>query len=82
MKALGAAADCGNGTLFKDYDTGGLWQGLEWAVENHRFFRKNPAEWERQAKRIMKEAREKWGLDRMINGYLSAYERILGRPVS
>jgi glycogen synthase len=82
MKALGAAADCGNGTLFKDYDTGGLWQGLQWAVENHRFFRKNPAEWERQAKRIMKEAREKWGLDRMINGYLGAYERILGRPVS
>ncbi len=47
-------------------------------VQNHRFFRKNPGEWEKQAKRIMKEARFKWDLSSMIEGYLAAYQRLLG----
>jgi len=82
MKKLGAAEDKGNGVLFKDYDTGGLWQGLHWAVENHRFFRANQQEWENQAKRIMKEARADWGLNKMVNGYMAAYQRILGYPLT
>jgi glycogen synthase len=81
LKALGAPEDIGNGVLFKNYDSGGLWYGLEMAVANHRFFRKEPGEWERQAKRIMKEARNNWGLDKMITGYLAAYQRILGYPL-
>ncbi|MFH1369694.1 MAG: AP2 domain-containing protein [Planctomycetota bacterium] len=81
LKKLGAPEDIGNGVLFRDYDSSGLWQGLHSAVENHRFFRSRPDEWERQAKRIMKEARDKWGLDNMIAGYLAAYQRILGYPL-
>jgi glycogen synthase len=81
LKTLGAPEDTGNGVLFRDYDSSGLWQGLHTAVENHRFFRSRPDEWERQAKRIMKEAREKWSLDNMIAGYLAAYQRILGYPI-
>ncbi len=81
LKELGAPADTGNGVLFKDYSSDGLWWGLETTVQNHRYFRKNPNEWEKQAKRIMKETKTKWGLNSMIAGYLSAYERILGYPL-
>lgn len=81
LKKLGAAEDVGNGVLFRDYDAGGLWQGLHEIVQIHRFFRKDPQEWEKQAKRIMKEARKNWGLKKMVTDYLSAYERILGHPL-
>lgn len=81
LKNLGAPEDIGNGVLFRDYDSGGLWQGLEITVQNHRYFRKEPNEWERQAKRIMKETRNKWGLSNMVAGYLSAYQKILGYPL-
>ncbi|OHB53502.1 MAG: hypothetical protein A2Y12_17985 [Planctomycetes bacterium GWF2_42_9] len=78
LKGLGAQKDSGNGVLFENYDSGGLWWGLHTAVENHRYFRKKPKDWEKQAKRIMKEARDKWGLNRMVDAYLSAYEKMLG----
>lgn len=76
LKAWGAPQDYGNGVLFDTYDAGGLWWGLEHTVRNHRFFRNNPTQWERQARRIMKEAREKWSLDKMIAGYITLYEKL------
>ncbi len=81
LKARGEPADMGNGVLFINYDAGGLWYGLHTTVENHRYFRKNPQQWEKQAKRIMTEARDNWGLDKMVTGYLAAYQRILGYPL-
>ncbi|MBN2019742.1 MAG: glycogen/starch synthase [Sedimentisphaerales bacterium] len=81
LKKSGAAEDTGNGVLFINYDAGGLWYGLDTAVKNHRYFRKNPAEWDKQAKRIMKEARQNWGFDNMIAEYLSAYQKVLGYPL-
>jgi glycogen synthase len=78
LKAWGAQKDTGNGVLFKDYNSGGLWWALEKTVQNHRFFRNNTAEWEKQAKRIMRITRIKWGLGKMVRGYLSAYHKILG----
>jgi len=81
LKKLGAPKDIGNGVLFRNYNPGGLWWGLETTVQNHRYFRKNPKEWERQAKRIMKETRNKWDLSNMVAGYLSAYQKILGYPL-
>jgi glycogen synthase len=81
LKKLGAPEDIGNGVLFINYDSGGLWWGLETTIRNHRYFRENPKEWERQAKRIMKEARSKWDLSNMIDGYLAAYQRLLGHSL-
>ncbi|HBG77524.1 MAG TPA: hypothetical protein DDW84_01565 [Phycisphaerales bacterium] len=78
LKKLGAPADTGNGVIFKDYSGDGLWWGLNTALQNHRYFRNDPQEWERQAKRIMKETKNKWGLNSMITGYLSVYEKMLG----
>ncbi|MFZ4441345.1 MAG: hypothetical protein ACOYOS_23270, partial [Syntrophales bacterium] len=71
----GASADRGNGFLFRDYDTGGLWYGLSRSVAFHR----RPAEIrEAQLRRIMRETREKHSLERMIDGYMAIYEKING----
>ena len=78
LKKLGAPEDIGNGVLFRDYDSRGLWWALEAAVQNHRYFRNNPEEWDKQAKRIMSETRNKWDLSNMVAGYLLAYQKILG----
>lgn len=71
----GASEDSGNGFLFKDYDTGGLWHGLSRAVQFHR---RSPEIRERQIKRIMKEVRQKHNPERMIDGYIRVYEELNG----
>jgi glycogen synthase len=75
LKVDGVPEDCGNGFLFRDYDSGGLWYGLSKSVDFHR----KPKEIrEQQIKRIMKEAREKYNLDTMVDQYLQLYERLNG----
>ena len=82
IRAWGAPQDRGNGVLFKNYDSDGLWWGLKQAVENQRYFREHPGDWERQIKRIMKEARKNWSLENMVAGYITAYEDINeGKPL-
>lgn len=71
----GFSCDRGNGFLFKDYDPGGLWYGLEKSVLFHR----RPLEIrERHLKRIMKEARSAYALEKMIDQYVNAYEKLNG----
>lgn len=83
LKAWGAPQDLGNGLLFKNYDSGGLWWGLHQAVVNHRYFRQNPGEWDKQARRIMKDARKNWSLENMVAGYITAYEKLnRGHPLA
>ena len=83
LKDWGAPQDLGNGILFKNYDSTGLWWGLSQAVRNHRYFRDNPHNWERQIRRIMKEARKNWSLENMVAGYITAYEKLNeARPLS
>ncbi len=83
LRAWGAPIDNGNGVLFRNYDTGGLWWGLSKAVENHRYFRSHPKEWEKQMRRIMKQARSAWSLDSMVARYITAYEDLNGgKPLS
>jgi len=69
----------GNGFLFRDYDTGGLWYALEKSLAFHR----KPLEIrEPQIRRIMREARERYDLGSMIAGYMRIYERLNGgRPI-
>ena len=71
----GASEDSGNGFLFRDYDTGGLWYGLSRAVQFHR---RSPEIRERQIKRIMKETRQRHDPERMIDGYIRVYEELNG----
>jgi len=75
LKDDGAPDDEGNGFLFRDYDSGGLWHGLAKSVIFHR----KPTEIrEHQIKRIMREARKKYDLNRMVDEYVSVYERLNG----
>ncbi len=78
LRAWGAPIDQGNGVLFRDYNAGGLWWGLSTAVQNHRYFREHPREWEKQMRRVMKEARDTWSMDNMVAKYITAYEDLNG----
>jgi glycogen synthase len=79
LKIDGATQDVGNGFLFRDYDTGGLWYGLEKSLAFHRRPQKVR---EKQLKRIMREAREKYDLGNMIAEYIRIYEKLNGgRPL-
>lgn len=83
LRAWGAPIDSGNGTLFRDYNAAGLWWGLKATVQNHRYFHEHPREWEKQARRIMREARHNWSLDNMVARYITAYEALNdGKPLA
>ena len=79
LKTDGAPQDTGNGFLFHDYDTGGLW----YAMEKSLAFHKKPAELrEAQMKRIMRGARGMYDLGVMIADYIRVYEKLNnGRPL-
>ena len=79
LKADGAPQDTGNGFLFRDYDTRGLWYALKKSVTFHRL---PAAVREKQLRRIMREAREKYSLGHMIAEYIRIYEKLNGgRPL-
>jgi len=75
LKADGAPHDEGNGFLFQNYDPGGLWYGLSRSVQFHR---KSPEIREQQIKRIMREVRQKYDLNNMVDEYVKVYERLNG----
>jgi len=75
LKRDGSPQDVGNGFLFRDYDTGGLWYALNKSITFHR---RSPKVRERQIKRIMKEAREKYDQRNMIAEYMRIYEKLNG----
>jgi glycogen synthase len=73
-----ASEDGGNGFLFQNYDPGGLWYGLSKSLQFHR---KSSEIREKQLKRIMREARQKYDLDTMVDAYLRVYERLNDGPL-
>jgi len=75
LKIDGTPQDEGNGFLFRDYDSGGLWYGLEKSIHFHR---RSAEIREPQIKRIMRETREKHDLKNMVAEYISVYERLNG----
>jgi glycogen synthase len=80
LRTDGADRDEGNGFLFRDYDIGGLWFGLE---QSYYFHRRAPEIREEQAKRIMTEARDRYDINHMIDEYIRIYETLNeGRPLS
>jgi glycogen synthase len=75
LKIDGAPQNVGNGFLFRDYNSSGLWFGLEKSVQFHRkpIKIKQP-----QIKRIMREVRQRHDLRNMITEYIRVYERLNG----
>ncbi len=79
LKEDGSTQDVGNGFLFRDYDAGGLWYGLEKSVAFHHL---SPEIREKQIRRIMREARERYSLGHMIAEYIRIYEKLNnGKPL-
>ncbi|MFA7707902.1 MAG: glycogen/starch synthase [Candidatus Pacearchaeota archaeon] len=81
LKSLGATRDHGNGFLFKNYDEGGLWYGLNTSLNMHRYLNLNLKEKETQLKRIIRETKEKHSQEEMTASYLAAFEKINGKPL-
>ena len=80
LKIDGAPHDVGNGFLFRDYDAGGLWYALEKSLHFHRHAPEIKAG---QLVRIMKEARERHDLGKMISAYIRLYEKLnKGKPLA
>ncbi|MBN1546024.1 MAG: glycogen/starch synthase [Syntrophaceae bacterium] len=80
LQGQGVDHDEGNGFLFRDYDSSGLWYALSRSAQFHRYA---AAVRESQMKRIMKETRQLYSLDKMIDEYVSVYERLNGnRPLA
>ncbi|MEN6320615.1 MAG: glycogen/starch synthase [Syntrophaceae bacterium] len=80
MKIDSSSDNTGNGFLFRDYDSGGLWYGLSKTVQFHRQLREIK---ENNIKRIMREARQKYDLKNMVDEYVKVYERLNGgKPLS
>jgi glycogen synthase len=79
LKESGFPHDIGNGFLFRDYDAGGLWYALEKSVAFHRL---SPEIREKQIRRIMREARERYSLGHMVAEYIRIYEKLNnGKPL-
>jgi glycogen synthase len=79
LKEDGSPQDVGNGFLFRDYDSGGLWYALAKSVSFHRL---SPEIRERQIRRIMREARERYSLGHMVAEYIRIYEKLNnGKPL-
>ncbi len=78
IEDLNLEANTGNGYLFKNYDTG----GLRWAIDQGMKFHKLPIEVkERQLRRIMKEAAERFNHNVTARAYINIYENMLHRPL-
>ncbi len=75
LSANGASNGRGNGFLFRDYNSQGLWYGLTQTVQFHRLSQEVR---ERQIKRIMRETRQEHDLEKMIDKYIEAYEILNG----
>lgn len=76
VRMLDVDNNCGNGFIFKDYDTDGLWWGVEQAM---KFYRapasiKNP-----QIARIMDESLAEFNHDVTAKHYIDIYESMLKR---
>jgi len=71
----GEPNDRGNGFLFRDYDCSGLWYGLTRAIQFHRI---SPQIRERQVKRIMRETRQEYDPEKMVDRYIDLYETLSG----
>ncbi len=68
----------GNGFLFKDYDSNGLY----WAVTRAMEFYHASAEVKKfTITRIMKESTERFSLEKTAQQYMQLYERMLKRPL-
>jgi starch synthase/alpha-amylase len=78
VRHLNPEHNSGNGFLFKNYDSGGLF----WAIQQAMSFYQLPSqERSRQISRIMKESAETFNHEVMARHYIELYQKLLQHPV-
>jgi starch synthase/alpha-amylase len=78
IQHLDVSANSGNGFLFKNFDSGGLF----WAIEEAMKFFLLPAQVKaKQIKRIMKESAATFTHEQTARQYIELYEKMLQRPL-
>ncbi|OPZ31467.1 MAG: Glycogen synthase [Lentisphaerae bacterium ADurb.BinA184] len=78
VEHLDVAGNRGNGFVFNDFTTGGLWWGCEEAM---RFYRCPPEVRRRVIARVMHDSLETSNLERTTREYVRIYERLLGEKL-
>ncbi len=76
VRPLDLEAGEGNGVIFNDPDLEGLRWGITRAIEALLQARSNPARWNEHVKRMMREIREEFSLDRFMDALIAAYNRV------
>jgi glycogen synthase len=66
----------GNGFVFDDFIPGGLWFGINCAMN---FYKREPAFKLGVLKRIMRESFEKFNIQKTAQKYIAVYEEVLGK---
>jgi glycogen synthase len=66
----------GNGFLYEIADGPGLKYGLQTAINAINELQKNPQAHNNQLRRMMKDAREEFSINKMVEGYIDVYEEL------
>ena len=75
---LDVNASHGNGFVFDNYDSNGLFWAMDQAME---FFRQPPEVKEREIARIMRESLQRFNHEECAKEYIKLYEKMLQRPL-
>ena len=75
---LDARASKGNGFIFDNYDSNGLFWAMDRAMD---FFHEGPQIREREISRIMAESAKRFNHEACAKEYIKLYEKMLDRPL-
>jgi glycogen synthase len=78
VETLDAAASTGNGFVFDNYDSNGLFWAMDQAMD---FFHAGAGIREREISRIMTESRRRFNHEACAKEYIKLYEQMLDRPL-
>ena len=78
VETLDAAASKGNGFVFDNYDSNGLFWAMDQAMD---FFHAGAGIREREISRIMTESRRRFNHEACAKEYIKLYEQMLDRPL-
>ena len=78
VEMLDAAASTGNGFVFDNYDSNGLFWAMDQAMD---FFHAGAGIREREISRIMTESRRRFNHEACAKEYIKLYEQMLDRPL-
>lgn len=76
VKEYSETNNTGNGAHITEHSPAGFYKAVQRGVNIHRYFKRNPAIWEKEIRRFMIESRKSQGSKQMIDGYINVLEAI------